>query len=312
MKALALQAFDAPPAVIDVEDPVAGPGEVLVRMAAASVNAYDLGVASGAMKAYLPYEFPAVIGNDLAGRIESVGEGVESLPVGARVFGMMGMKGAIHDGTFGELATPQAASIAIAPDAVADADAGSLAVAGTTAMSAVEAVAPDEGSRVLVVGATGGVGTFAVQLAALRGAHVIASVRPGDEGFVTELGAAGTVDYTGDLAATIRERYPDGVDGVIDAVNRDHAAFATLVGLVRAGGRAASVVGGAGESTEIGGTAVFNAGGEPAHLGALADLVVRGALRVAIRRTYALADAGKALQDFADEHTLGKLVITIA
>jgi NADPH:quinone reductase-like Zn-dependent oxidoreductase len=312
MKALALRAFDVPPAVSDVEDPVAGPGEVLVSMAAASVNAYDLGVASGAMKDYLPYEFPAVIGNDLAGRIEAIGDGVEGFTVGGRVFGMMGMKGAIHDGTFGELATPQAASIAFAPDALADVDAGSLTVAGTTAMSAVEAVAPGEGSRVLVVGATGGVGTFAVQLAALRDAHVIASVRPGDEGFVTDLGAAETVDYTGDVVATIRGRYPDGLDGVIDAVNRDQAAFATLVGLVRQGGRAASVVGGAGESTEIGGASVFNVGGEPAHLGALADLVVRGNLRVAIRRTYALDDAGKALQDFAGEHTLGKLVITIA
>ncbi len=312
MKALALQAFDVPPAVIDVEDPVAGPGEVLVRMAAASVNAYDLGVASGAMKDYLPYEFPAVIGNDLAGRIEAVGDGVDGFTVGVRVFGMMGMKGAIHDGTFGELATPQAASIAVAPDALGDVDAGSLTVAGTTAMSAVEAVEPGEGARVLVVGATGGVGTFAVQLAALRGAHVIASVRPGDEAFVTDLGAAETVDYTGDVVATIRERYPDGVDGVIDAVNRDPAAFATLVGLVRDGGRAASVVGGAGESTEIGGASVFNVGGEPAHLGALADLVVQSELRVAIRRTYALDDAGKALQDFTAEHTLGKLVVTIA
>ena len=312
MKALALQAVDVPPALIDVEDPVAAAGEVLVRMAAASVNAYDLGVASGAMKAYLPYEFPAVIGNDLAGRIEALGDGVEGLTVGARVFGMMGMKGAIHDGTFGELATPQAASIAIAPDALADVDAGALAVAGTTAMSAVEALAPGEGARVLVVGATGGVGTFAVRLAALRGAHVIASVRPGDEGFVTDLGAAETVDYTDDVVATIRGRYPGGIDGVIDAVNRDHAAFATLVGLVGAGGRAASVVGGASESTEIGGASVFNVGGEPAHLGSLADLVVQGKLRVAIRRTYALDDAGKALQDFAAEHTLGKLAITIA
>ena len=95
-------------------------------------------------------------------------------------------------------------------------------------------------------------------------------------------------------------------------MNRDHAAFATLVGLVGAGGRAASVVGGAGESTEIGGASVFNVGGEPAHLGSLADLVVQGKLRVAVRRTYALDDAGKALQDFAAEHTLGKLAITTA
>jgi NADPH:quinone reductase-like Zn-dependent oxidoreductase len=175
----------------------------------------------------------------------------------------------------------------------------------------VEAVDPSEGARVLIVGATGGVGTFAIQLASLRGARVIASTRAGDEEFVMGLGATETVDYSGDVAAEIRDRYPDGIDAVIDAVNRDHDAFASLAGIVREGGRATSVVGGAGEGSEIGGVSVSNAGGNPAHLIALADLAVQGKLRVAIRRTYALADAAKALQDFANEHTLGKLVITM-
>ena len=311
MKALALESFDVPPAVTDVPEPVAGPGEVLVRVYASSVNAFDVSVAAGAMQQYMTYEFPAVIGTDVAGTITAIGEGVGGFSVGDRVFGMMGAKGAIHDGSFAELANPQAEAIAVAPDDLSDADAGSLAVAGTTAMSAVEAVDPGEGARVLIVGATGGVGTFAIQLATLRGAHVIASVRPGDEDFVTSLGAAETVDYTGDTVATIQERYADGIDAVIDAVNRDHDAFAALAGIVREGGRATSVVGGAGESSQIGGVSVSNAGGTPAHLSALGDLVVQGKLRVAIRRTYALGEAAKALQDFADEHTLGELVITM-
>jgi NADPH:quinone reductase-like Zn-dependent oxidoreductase len=311
MKALALESFDVPPAAIDVPEPAAGPGEVLVRVHASSVNAFDVGVAVGAMKEYMPYAFPAVIGSDLAGTVEAIGEGVDGFSPGDRVFGMMGSKGAIHDGSFAELANPQAASIAIMPTALSDADAGTLAVAGTTAMSAVEAVDPGQGARVLILGATGGVGTFAIQLAALRGAHVIASVRPGDEDFVTGLGAAETVDYTGDVIAAIRDRHRDGIDAVIDAVNRDHDAFAALAGVVAEGGRATSVVGGAGESSDIGGVSVSNAGGNPAHLTALADLVVQGKLRVAIRRTYALADAERALQDFANEHTLGKLVITM-
>ena len=104
---------------------------------------------------------------------------------------------------------------------------------------------------------------------------------------------------------------PDGIDGVIDAVNRDQAAFAQLAGVVRGGGHATSVVGGAGELSQIGNVSVSNTGGNPAHLSSLADLVVQGKLRVAIRRTYALADAATALQDFTNEHTLGKLVITM-
>lgn len=311
MRALALASFDGPPAVIEVDEPVEGSGELLVRVRAASINAYDLGVAGGFMKDYLPYEFPAVIGGDLAGTIEAIGEGVDGFSVGERVFGMMGAKGAIHDGSFAELATPQAGAVVRAPESLSDQDAGSLGVAGTTAMSAVEAVDPTEGSRALIVGATGGVGSFAIQLAATRGAHVIASIRPGDEEFVMGLGAAETVDYTGDVSSTVRDRYPSGIDALIDAVNRDHDAFAALAGAVRAGGRATSVVGGAGESSEIDGVKVSNAGGNPAHLPALADLVVEGRIRVAIRRTYPLAHAVQALQDFANEHTLGKLVISM-
>jgi NADPH:quinone reductase-like Zn-dependent oxidoreductase len=311
MKALVLTAFDAPPHVSEIPDPSAKPGEVLVRVRAASVNAFDVGVATGAVKEYMKYEFPAVIGNDLSGTIEAVGEDVEGFMIGERVFGMMGTKGVIHDGSFAELSTPQVGSIAAAPEGLSDADAGALAVAGTTAMSAVEAVEPGEDARVLVVGATGGVGTFAIQLSALRGAHVIATVRPGDDGFVTGLGAAETIDYTGDLVASVRERYPDGLDAVIDAVNRDPSAFAALASLVRDGGRATSVVGGAGESSEIGGVAVSNSGGNPDHLSALADLVVKGSVRVAIPRTYPLAEAAQALDDFASQHTLGKLAITI-
>ena len=162
------------------------------------------------------------------------------------------MKGAIHDGSFAERANPQAASVAIAPEGLSDVDAGSLAVAGTTAMSAVQAVDPGEGGRVLIVGATGGVGTFAIQLAQLRGAHVIASVRPGDEGFVTDLGANETVDYTGDVVAAIRERYPDGIDAVIDAVTATRARSRASPAW-SPGGSATSVVGGAGESSELDG-----------------------------------------------------------
>ena len=311
MKALALEAFDVPAAVIDVPDPQAGPGEVLVRVRASSVNAYDVSVAAGYMQKYMPYEFPVVIGNDVAGTVEALGTGVEGFSIGDRVFGTLGQKSAIHDGSIAELANPQAGSIVVAPEGLSDADAGTLGVAGATAMNAVEAVDPGAGARVLIVGATGGVGTFAIQLAALRDAHVIASVRPGDEGFVADLGAAETVDYTGDIISALRERYPDGIDAVIDAVSRDEGAFAALAGLVRDGGRATSVVGGAGESTTLGGVSVSNAGGDPAHLPTLAGLIVQGELRVAVRRTYALADAAQALQDFAKEHTLGKLAISI-
>ena len=312
IRALALEGFDAPPAVIDVPAPEPGAGEVLVRVRAAGVNPYDTFVASGGMKDYVPYRFPAVLGTDVAGVIEALGDGVEGFAIGDRVFGKLGDKPEVHDGTFGTLAVPSATSLSNTPAGVDDLHAATLGVAGTTAMSALEALDLQPGGSVLVAGATGGVGTFAIQLAANRGATVVASVRPGDEGFVADLGAKETVDYTGDLAAAVRERFPDGVDALIDLVNRDPSAFASSVGLVREGGHAASAVGGAGERTEIDGVSVANVGGDPQYLGALADLVAAGALRPAIRRTYPLEDAAQALSDLTSEHTLGKLVIAMA
>ena len=105
--------------------------------------------------------------------------------------------------------------------------------------------------------------------------------------------------------------YPDGVDAVIDLVNRDPAGFAALVQLIRPGGRAASAVGGAGESMTMGDVSVANVGGNPDHLDALASLVEAGTVRVPVRHTYALAEAARGLADLVNEHTLGKLVVTV-
>ena len=311
IKALALEGFDRPPVVIEVPAPQPASGELLVRVHAGSVNAYDAFVAMGMAKDFMAYEFPAVLGQDLAGVVEAVGDGVEGFKEGDRVFGTIGAKGTVHDGTFAELATPRAPALALTPAAVDDQRAGTLGVAATTAMSAVAAIDPSEGATVLIVGATGGVGTFAIQLAAVRGARVIASVMPGDEDVVTALGAAETVDYTKDVIGAVRERHPEGIDAVIDLVHRDPAEFGALVALVRAGGRAASALGGAGDATEIGEVQVQNAGGDPSYLGALASMIDEGTLKAAIRRTYPLADAAQALADFTNDHTVGKLVITM-
>ena len=311
IEALALEGFDRAPEVIHVPAPAPAAGEVLVRVHAASMNAFDSFVAMGMAKAFMPYEFPAVIGQDVAGVVEAVGDGVEGFRNGDRVFGTIGSKGVVHDGTFAELATPLAPALALTPAAVDDGQVGSLGVAGTTAMSAVDAIDPSRGATVLIVGATGGVGTFAIQLAAARGANVIATIKPGDEDVVTGLGAAETVDYSNDVIEAVRERHPDGIDLVIDLVNRDPGEFGALAGLVRTGGRAVSAVGGAGEATQIGGIDVRNIGSDPSHLGTLASMIEEGKLTAAIKRTYALADAAIALTDFATQHTVGKLVITM-
>jgi NADPH:quinone reductase-like Zn-dependent oxidoreductase len=162
-----------------------------------------------------------------------------------------------------------------------------------------------------VIGATGGVGSFVLQLAALRSATAIATVRPGDEDFVRSLGAAETVDYTGNLAEEVRRRWPRGVDALVDLVNRDQAVFAAMTELVRPGGRAVSVVGGAGEASRIGEVDVFGANGDASHLGPLATLVLEDKVRAAIRRTFPLEEAAEALREFTEQHTLGKVLIQV-
>jgi len=129
--------------------------------------------------------------------------------------------------------------------------------------------------------------------------------------FQQDLGAAETVDYTGDLVAAVRAAHADGVDGLIDLVNRDHRAFAEVTGLVRDGGTASSAVGGAGEEHTIGGVSVVNVSGDAARLAWVADLVAEGALRAAITVTYPLEDAARALEEFTSGHTLGKHLITM-
>ena len=170
------------------------------------------------------------------------------------------------------------------------------------------------GDTVLVAGATGGVGSIAVQLAAQRGATVIATAKAGpDDAFVRSLGAAEVIDYGAmDCADAVRARFPDGVTALIDMVNRD-AAFERLTELVRPGGRVATtqVVADveALAARDVRATNVMGAP-TPDKLTALAEQVAAGALRIEIQRTFPLADVAGALAAF-QAGTRGKIVLVI-
>ncbi len=217
MKAFVLPAFDEPSTLADIPKPEAGPGQVLVRVRAASVNGIDLSIASGRLQGMLDYDFPVVLGKDFAGAVEAVGSGVTGFAVGDRVFGVVSDPSPLNSRSFAEyLAVPAGPHLTRIPEGVDFAAAGVLGLAGAAALQAVDAVAPAAGETVLVSGATGGVGAYAVQLAAARGATVIATARPGDDAdFVRGLGAAHSVDYTGDVAAQVRAIRPNGVDVVL-------------------------------------------------------------------------------------------------
>src|SRR3954452_3619759 len=137
--------------------PEPGPGEVLVRVHTSSLNPHDDHVLQGYARAYMEYDLPAVLGSDVAGEVEAVGDGVTSVAVGDRVFGLE-RSGRVHAGTFAEYALLPEASVVKTPEGVDDASAGALGLAALMAVTAIDAAELAPGQTLLINGATGGVG----------------------------------------------------------------------------------------------------------------------------------------------------------
>jgi NADPH2:quinone reductase len=316
MKAFALTAADQPAVLTELPDPEVAADTALVRVHAASVNGFDVYQASGGLMAMMPHELPTVIGRDFAGVVVAVGAERTDVKPGDEVLGFVTSTPPLHTGTWAELVAGGSNLIlARKPAGLAWDAAAAIPLAASTALDAVDAVDPGPGDTVLIMGATGGVGAFAVQFAAQRGARVIATAIPGeDDDFVRSLGAAETIDYRpSGLGDTVRRLAPDGLAGLIDAVSRGEA-FMALAALLPDGGRASTTLGAADvEALAARGVRATNIMGTPTpdKLAALADQAAAGTLQVPIQRTFALAEAPSALEAFA-AGTRGKLVLTIA
>ena len=310
MRAITIDNFDTPAALRDdLPEPTPAPNEVLVRVKSSSANPADNSIAAGMLKQMgVEYEFPVVLGRDYAGIVEEVGSKVSGYAVGDEVFGfLLHANPTAHDGSWAELITvPESTSIAKAPSGVDIATAGVAPLAGITAMTAIDALELSEGDTVLIVGATGGVGSFAVQLAARAGATVVAPALPDDEEYLRGLGVSEVLPRDGDLAAAARERYGNGFDAVLDLVNYGPGVPASLA---KDGGRVASPTGAAGEGP---GRTMVMAAPTPDNLARLAGLLADGTLRVPVQATYDLAQAPDALAKLTGEHTQGKLAVRIA
>jgi NADPH:quinone reductase len=172
-------------------------------------------------------------------------------------------------------------------------------------VSAVEALGLSEGDVLLVAGATGGVGSLAVQLAAKAGATVVAPALPEDEQYLRGLGVSEIVPRDGDVAATVRERFPDGVDALLDLVNYTPGSYDAAL---KDGARIASPTGAAGEGP---GRTMVMAAPTRDNLERLGALLADGTLRIPLQATYPLAQAPEALAALAGEHTQGKLTIEV-
>src|SRR5215212_193403 len=223
MRAITLNAPDTQPASReDLPSPTPADNEVLVRVHASSVNPVDGSIAAGLLAGMgVEYDYPVTLGRDYAGTVEQIGSVVSAFKIGDQVFGfLLHANPTARDGAWSALITvTQEQSIASVPDGVELATAGAAPLAGITAITAVDALDLSADDVVLVAGATGGVGSLAVQLAAEAGATVVAPALAEDEEYLRGLGVSAIVPRDGDVAVAVRERFPDGVDALLDLVN---------------------------------------------------------------------------------------------
>ena len=307
MRAFTLDSFDAQPSLgADLPEPDIAADELLVRVHASSVNPVDAFIAAGYLRQYAEYEFPVTLGRDFAGVVERVGSDVTSYAAGDEVFGMVRHASPnVQRGSWAELiAVPHDIEVAAKPPSVDFAHVGAAALTGLSAIAALDALELTDRATVLVLGAAGGVGSLFVQLAASVGAHVIAPALPEDEDYLRELGADELVPRDGDVAATVREAHPDGVNAILDVASQEPDAS-----LLKAGGRLASTLGAAGDEP---GRSNVMADPTPPNLQRLAGLLDDGTLRVYIQRSYALEEASEALEALPATHTQGKLGLIVS
>jgi NADPH:quinone reductase len=308
MRAVTVSQFGIPPVVRDdLPEPTAGPGQVLVRVRASSVNWLDADMVHGMFTETMPHKLPITLGRDFAGIVEAVGHGVRTLEVGDEVFGEVPVGEPAHEGAWAELIATGEHTLIRKPAALDTATAGVAALAATTAIIAVDALDLVPGETVLVVGATGGVGGVAVQLARAAGATVLAPGLPEDEEYLRGLGVSEVLPRGDDSTAALRRVRPDGVDALLDAVTAyEITPFADLVW---DGGRIASPTDAAGYGP---GRTNVTRGPCTEILGRVARHLADGTITIPIHQSYGLADAAMALQALTAHHTRGKIAVRVA
>ena len=308
------------PVIADI--PVAAAGEVVLRVRASSVNAADIHIMRGEpllLRAFFGLRRPRepTRGRDVAGTVVAIGDDAPGPAIGDEVLGELA------GGGLAEYVKTPASQVVRRPAALDPVAAAALPLAGGTAWQALERGAVGEAQRVLVIGASGGVGTFAVQLAALRGAEVWALCGARSRALVEELGASRTFDYTTTDAAGLP---PASFDVVLDIAGT--APLRRLRALLRPGGtlvlvsgEGGNVLGPIGRILRAGVLGLVGrdrrirplaATTTPDITARLAALAAEGSVRPVIERTWPLAEAGQALAHVDAGHTVGKAVVVIA
>lgn len=308
MKAVRIHRYGGPEVLAyeDVPRPLPGEGEVLVRVEAAAVNPVDWKIREGYLKEMLDHPLPLIMGWDVSGVVAETGPGVTRFKSGDEVFSRPDL---LRDGTYAEYVVIREAEVAFKPRSVDHLHAAAIPLAGITAWQAlVEAAGVAPGQRVLIHGAAGGVGSYAVQLAKWRGAHVVATASPYNHDYLRELGADEVIDYR---AVQFKDNVRD-IDAVFDTIGGDTQERSWQV--LKKGGILVSII--SPPSPEK--AAAFGVRQafvfiqpDAAVLAELARLVDAGKLRTSLEAVLPLAEARRAQELSQRGHVRGKLVLKV-
>jgi NADPH:quinone reductase-like Zn-dependent oxidoreductase len=272
----------------DAEQPVPGAGEARVRVAATTFNPVDGGIRGGYLQGPFPVRLPHVPGIEVSGTVDAIGEGVSTVRVGDAVVGFLSMTA---DGASAEYVVAPAEILAPAPTSIPLADAAALPMVGLTAYQALfDDAGLQAGQRVLINGAGGAVGGYAVQLAHRAGAHVIATASPRSAQRVRSAGADEVVDHT---TTAVADAVTEPVDVLLNLARIDAEALVALAALVRPGGVVVNSVPTiptpADEERGVRAVGVF-VRSDAEQLSRLVALVDAGELRVDVAERFGLAE----------------------
>lgn len=300
MKAIRLHSYGGPEKLVfeDAPDPVPGDGEVVIEVAAASVNPVDWKLRHGYIQAYYPLEMPSLIGNDVAGTVSAVGPGVSGFKVGEKVFGTVPI--ASRYGSYAQRTLARVEEIGHLPAGLDFVQAAALPLAGTTGHNAVLAAKAKAGDRVLVTGALGSVGRVAVFYARKAGAKVFAGVRKRQLEDAASLGASALAL---DDPEALRAAGP--FDSIIETTGNMEVAGA-MMAFLKPGGIFAAAAGA--PPTEGVDIAYVPGRGPEALLLTIAEDAIRGDLVLSVARTMPMANAAAAHRT-AEAGGAGKIVL---
>lgn len=287
----------------DVPEPHAGPGELRVRVAAAGLNPMDWGISSRAeVAAMFGITAPSGFGSDFAGIVDELGEGIVDFEVGDRVYGGA-MARAVAEFA---VVKPAADPVWHTPDGISDEVASTLPVAGLTAAAALAATGLRAGDTILIGGAAGGVGVFAVQLAKLAGARVIGTASETTFEFLRQLGAEPVV-YGPGLEDRVRALVPEGITAATDLFGTETAEAALRLGVLTE--RISTIAAQAKPLAGVCSTGARDA--SPDAMAQITDAILAGSIAVPIAARFKIDQIREAVTLQRGRHTHGKIVITL-